>query len=198
MAEIADVINEPDFYSETAKIIKDAVNRSFYKKGYYDNNSQSANALALAYGLTDSSDVFENLVKSIVDNNYRLTVGEVALKPLFDVLCCNGRQDVAWELFLNAYAPLCENRTTLPESWEGKYSQNHAMLGAGDAFLFEHIAGIRNTGTAFDSISFNPYLPEDINELSLSYDSPGEKIRIHLTRDNGKIIKHIETEIPLV
>ncbi|MBR4766487.1 MAG: family 78 glycoside hydrolase catalytic domain [Clostridia bacterium] len=198
MAEIADVINEPDFYSETAKKIKDAVNRSFYKNGYYDNNSQSANALALAYGLTDSSDVFENLVKSIVDNNYRLTVGEVALKPLFDVLCCNGRQDVAWELFLNAYAPLCENRTTLPESWEGKYSQNHAMLGAGDAFLFEHIAGIRNAGTAFDTISFNPYLPEDINELSLSYDSPGEKIRIHLTRDNGKIIKHIETEIPIV
>ena len=90
MAEIADVINEPDFYSETAKKIKNTVNRCFYKNGYYDNNSQSATALALAYGLTDSSDVFEHLVKSIVDNNYRLTVGEVALKPLFDVLCCIG------------------------------------------------------------------------------------------------------------
>ncbi len=180
MAEIAAIINEPDLYSETAEIIKSAVNQHFYKNGFYDNNSQSANALALAYGLTDRKEVFENLLNAVIKNDYRLTVGEVALKPLFDVLCHNDRRDIAYKVFINAYAPLCENRTTLPESWDGRYSQNHAMLGAGDTFLFEHIAGIKNEGVAFDKYSLNPYLPEDINELLLFFNSPCGEIKICL------------------
>ncbi len=194
MAETSAIINEPDLYNEKAEKIKSAVNQRFYKNGYYDNNSQSANALALAYGLTDSEEVFENLVNAVIEHNYRLTAGEVALKPLFDVLCNNGRQDIAYKVFINTYAPLCKNRTTLPESWDGRFSQNHAMLGAGDAFLFEYIAGIKNVDVAFDKITFNPYLPDDINELNLSFNSPSGEIKVQLLRQNDRIITSIKSD----
>ena len=124
-----------------------------------------------------------------------MTVGEVALKPLFDVLCNNGRQDIAYNVFINAYAPLCENRTTLPESWDGRFSQNHAMLGAGDAFLFEHIAGIKNEGIAFDKITFNPYLPDDISELNLVLNLPNDEVKVHLSRQDGEMNADIKTKI---
>ena len=195
IAEIADILNEPDTYNKTAEKIKTAVNQRFYKGGYYDNNSQSSNALALAYGLTDNKEVFENLVNSVISNDCRLTVGEVALKPLFDVLCNNGRQDIAYNVFINAYAPLCENRTTLPESWDGRFSQNHAMLGAGDAFLFEHIAGIKNEGIAFDKITFSPYLPDDISELNLVLNLPNDEVKVHLSRQDGEMNADIKTKI---
>lgn len=188
MDKIAEALNTNDDFFTEKEQIKNAVNKAYYHNGYYDNNSQSANALALAYGLTDEKSVFDSLLNAIKENDYRLTVGEVALKPLFDVLCGHGHTDAAYKIFKNAYGGFAETHTTLPESWSGKYSQNHAMLGTGDSFLFEHIAGIQNTGIAFDKVTINPYFPDDINRLSLTLTTKNGNISVEWHRQNNDII----------
>ncbi len=92
-----------------------------------------------------------------------------------------------YKALIKAYGTFAKTHTTLPESWSGKYSQNHAMLGAGDSFFFEHIAGIQNVGIAFDKVELNPYFPEAINTFSLKMKTPKEQINIHWERKD-KII----------
>lgn len=182
MSKIADILGKKNIYTEEKVHIKKAINSKYFKGKYYDSNSQGVNAIALAYGICDEKQaVFKSLLSSVVENNCQLTVGEVALKPLFDMLSGFGRKDIAYKVLINAYAPFTKNKTTLPESWDGKNSQNHAILGEGDSFLFEHIAGI-SYSAGFEQVELNPYLPDDINYFELSFNSPNGLIEITLER----------------
>ena len=185
MSEIAKIINKNDDYTEEKEMIKNAINSKYCVNGIYDNDSQSAVALTLSYGIAEKENrvkLASHLKEKVIENNCVLTVGEVALKPFFDVLCEYGYEDVAYKALIKAYGTFTKTHTTLPESWSGKYSQNHAMLGAGDSFFFEHLAGIKNKGLAFEKVELKPYFPDDINSFSLKMKTPNGQINIHWER----------------
>ena len=204
MVKVAEILGKTDDYITEREMIRDAINRKYYINGTYDNDSQSAITLAIAYGTAGKvirKDLASRLAAKVKLNNYILTVGEVALKPFFDVLCEYGYEDVAYKAILKAYGVFAETHTTLPESWSGKYSQNHAMLGAGDSFFFEHLAGIQNVGVAFDKVKLCPVFPKDINDYYVDLQTKSGRINIYWKRENGKIIfeyahdKSIEVKI---
>jgi alpha-L-rhamnosidase len=188
MEKIATILNVDNHYTTEKQLIKDAITKEFYHSGFYDNNSQSANALAIAYDLSTDINVVDNLVKAVKENDYHLTVGEIALKPLFDVLCDYGYSDIAYNVLINTYGSFVDTHTTLPENWNGKSSQNHAMLGAGDAFFFEHLAGIQNAGVAFDKVMLSPTFPNDINNFNVNFKTKNGNISVKWQRQNDKII----------
>lgn len=193
MDKIAAILGQEESYKAEKELIRNAINRTYFKDGIYDNGSQSATVLALSCGITCESDketLMEYLHSSIVKNDYKLTVGEVALKPLFDLLCKYGHADAAYRILLNAYGTFADTHTTLPESWDGRFSQNHAMLGAGDSFFLEHLAGIQVLDPGFKEISLSPYFPSDINRFHLVFDSPNGKIEVNWKRENGKVDFH--------
>ena len=195
MSEISKIINKDDVYAEEKELIKNAINNKYFTNETYDNDSQSAIVLALSYDIADEKNkekLAKQLAKKVIENDYTLTVGEVALKPFFDVLCENGYGDVAYKALIKAYGTFAKSHTTLPESWSGKYSQNHAMLGAGDSFFFEHIAGIQNVGIAFDKVNLSPIFPNDIIDYSMKINTKNGKINIHWKRENEKIILNCE------
>ena len=49
--------------------------------------------------------VVEQLVELIAQNGYRLDTGFVSVPYLLDVLCANGREDVAWRLIFQTQCP---------------------------------------------------------------------------------------------
>ncbi len=190
MAEIAEILCEEDGYRAEKELIKTAINGKYLHNDTYDNDSQSSICIAVAYDIADETirkNLISRLTENVQENSYTLTVGEVALKPFFDVLCQYGYEEVAYKALIKAYGTFAKTHTTLPESWSGRYSQNHAMLGAGDSFFFEHIAGIQNVGIAFDKVELNPYFPEDMNTFSLKMKTPKGQINIHWERKD-KII----------
>lgn len=195
MAEIAEILDKEGAYSTERELIRDAINNKYFCNGTYDNDSQSAIVLALSYDIADKKkqkSLAKHLAEKVIESDYTLTVGEVALKPFFDVLCEHGYENVAYKALVKAYGTFTKTHTTLPESWSGRYSQNHAMLGAGDSFFFEHLAGVQNVGVAFDKVKLCPVFPSDINNYSLDFNTPNGRISIHWKREKGKIILNCE------
>jgi alpha-L-rhamnosidase len=191
MAKIADILNTGEDFITEKNNIKSAIHAEYFNSSYYDNGSQSADTLAIAYGIANDSDkqkIMNHLITNIKEKDYHLTVGEVALKPLFDVLCEYGYGNIAYKVWLNAYGGFADTHTTLPESWSGKYSQNHAMLGAGDSFFFEHIAGIQNAGVGFNKIKLAPIFPNDMNCFSVNLKTKNGNISVDWKRIDDKIV----------
>ena len=194
MAEIAEILGKDEDYRREKVLIKTAINKKYFRNDTYDNDSQSSITLAVVYDIaneTVTKKLVSRLAEKVKENSYTLTVGEVALKPFFDVLCEHGYEDVAYKALIKAYGTFSKTHTTLPESWSGKYSQNHAMLGVGDSFFFEHIAGIKNKGLAFEKVELKPYFPDDINSFSLKMKTPKGEIKIRWERKD-KIIFECE------
>ena len=190
MVKITKILGKNDDYSTEKELIKTAINKKYFRNDTYDNDSQSSLCLAVAYDIADDNVKFSlisRLAQKVKEKDYTLTVGEVSLKPFFDVLCEYGYGDVAYKSLVKSYGNFTQTHTTLPETWSGKYSQNHAMLGAGDSFFFEHIAGIRNSGVAFNEVTISPIFPDDINRFSASFESPNGTISVNWKRENGKI-----------
>lgn len=191
MTKITKTLNKNDDYNTEKELIKNAINNRYFTNGIYDNDSQSALVLALSYGIADAENrekLAKHLAEKVIENDYILTVGEVALKPFFDVLCEFGYCEVAYKALIKAYGKFTNTHTTLPETWSGKYSQNHAMLGAGDSFIFQHLAGIQNVGIAFDKVKLSPIFPGDINDYSVEFNTENGKIHIHWKREDKKIV----------
>ena len=190
MSEIAEILGKDEDYHTEKDLIKTAINKKYFRNDTYDNDSQSSLCLAVAYDIAEDnikSLLISRLAQKVKENDYTLTVGEVSLKPFFDVLCKYGYEEVAYKALIKAYGTFAKTHTTLPESWSGRYSQNHAMLGVGDSFFFEHIAGIKNKGLTFEKVGLKPYFPDDINSFSLKIKTPKGQLNIRWERKD-KII----------
>ncbi len=185
MSEIAAIIEQPadaNYYRILANRIQGAINKEFYhSQGYYDANTQASNAMALYYGVVDERNrrkVLNSLVQCVKDANYHLTTGEVALKPLFMSLAENGYNDIVYRMATAEDMPsygyfVRQGATSLPEFWDMQASQNHCMMGHLDEWFYSHLAGIRNEGLAYDSITIAPYFAPDLSWV---------KARIHTIR----------------
>ncbi|GEM_PF-1424556 len=150
----------------------------------YDNGSQSANVLALAFDLVPPefrSSVFQALVND-VENKHKITVGFIANTWLYKVLAENGRNDLALSLltddtYAGASLPHMVNATrneTLSESFTyfGN-SLNHAFLGGGAGiWLTEYLAGLQPSEPAYKRFSVRPYINGQTLSLSFSVQTP--------------------------
>ena len=78
--------------------------------------------------------------------------------------------------------------TTLYEYWHGGRSYSHPMFGAPVRYLFQYLLGLRQAegSCAWREIVFDPYLPEGINALSGSLETPQGVLRARLWRENGE------------
>ncbi len=204
MVEIATVLeNKGDvqYYSYLANKIREELNSNFYSKnGYYDANTQAANAMALYYGIVEEENkdkVVQSLVKSVEDANYHLTTGEVASKPLFISLAENGYNDIVYKMATAEDMPsygyfLTQGATTLPEFWDMNGSQNHCMQGHIDEWFFSHLGGIQNSGIAHDCITIAPYFAPDLTYVNADITSVRGKVKADWERkDENTIVLNV-------
>lgn len=172
VAQMASILgNQADYitYSTLAGNIRDAINRKYlHDQAYYDNNAQSANALALFFGIVPQEHI-DNVVQSLVDDiterQGHLSTGCQGTRALLPALSENGRVDKAFAVTNKTDFPSLGYMISVPdapgtfwEHWDNKdFSKNHPFMGGSTAtWLFHHVAGIKPLTAGFDTIRLKP------------------------------------------
>lgn len=178
-------------YTDLAQKVKIAFNAKFFnsEKGYYDQGSQTANALPLYMGLVDEKDK-EGCLKQIVDDIHArgnsITSGDIGFSFLLKVLEREGRSDVIFEMNSQDDRPgygyqLKQGATALTESWSAlkTASHNHCMLGHLMEWFYGGLGGIRLNGSdlAFKTFVLCPEVVGNIHFADVRFKSPYGEIK---------------------
>jgi len=157
LAKIAVVLGKPrDAKSLTsdAEAIRAQFNARLFdaQGGFYDRDSQTANAMPLALGMAPEparAQLLERLVADIRRHGNHTTAGDIGFHYVLQALAQGGRSDVIYDLLANPDPPsyaaqLLHGATSLTEAWDGnpRSSQNHFMLGHAEEWFYRALAGI--------------------------------------------------------
>ena len=129
LAKCADILGKKDeaaaFRAEAANI-KKAFNAKWWNpQGHcYENNSQTANAMALAFGLADPAEtaaIVSNIVEDVRGRG-AVGTGEIGYPYLLQVLAENGCSDVIFAMTADTTKPgygymVAKGNTTCHEAW---------------------------------------------------------------------------------
>ena len=152
--------------------IKRSVNAKYYNNetGVYGTGSQASFACPLYAGLVEEENVYrtvDKLVEAVSACGYHLSTGEVALKQMITALAKYGRNDIVYKMATNKTQPsywyfVTQGATTLPEYWDMKRSQNHAMMGHIKEWFGRHLVGISPITPGYKEFVIKPYIPEGL------------------------------------
>lgn len=177
------------------KKVYDAIQKKYYKNGYYAKKSQTCLSMALDFGLvTDENKalVSDKLI-DICDKKGRvLGTGVLGTKSLYDALSEANEHKLLLDMTISAekgsFGFMIDNgATSLWEYWDvaGKNfnstlgdflayfdSQNHVMLGGGPAcWMFEGLGGIRKTGAGYRTVTYRPGIESGLTYVNSSIDA---------------------------
>lgn len=177
-------------FAQLAEQIRESFNRHFFDGEKCTYGSQTADVLALAWGLVPDGleqAVADSLARDVMENHRgHHSTGILGLRHLFWALSEYGHGDVAMTVLHQTDYPSIGHlfslgATTLWEWWsepdieqqEGPRSCNHPMQGGFDAWFFSGIAGIRPSEDApgFQRIVLKPHLLPGLQWVRASYRS---------------------------
>lgn len=190
-------------FEDLAGRLRSALNRKHYRAdvGYYDNGSQTACVLPLAFNLVPEGEaprVMQRLTDKIIGETRRhVGTGLIGGQWLMRTLSDHGQADLAYTIATQSTYPswgymVSREATTIWELWNGDTadpamnSGNHVML-VGDLviWLYEYLAGIapdpREPG--FRRLILKPRLVGDLSWVRATHRSPQGEIASHWRRD---------------
>jgi hypothetical protein len=151
--------------------------------GYYDRNSQTDNAMPLALGLVpaaQNASVVSSLVASVTSAQNRVTAGDIGFAYLIRALSQAGRGDVIYSMLKQSAGPgylyqINHGATSLTEAWDANPSdsQNHAMLGHAEEWLYDGLGGINPdpSGPGFKKFFVRPQPQTGLSSVTVQYHS---------------------------
>jgi len=167
--------------------------RQAFAEEYMDENGrlkahfQGIYVLALQFGMIPDDargKALDQLVGLIEANGNRLDTGFVSVPFLLDVLCDNGRSDVAYRLLYQTECPswlyeVEKGATTIWEAWQaimpnGKVtnvSYNHYAFGCVGDWLYRRIAGLDKGEAGYRHIIVYPDLDCGLTHAGATYES---------------------------
>lgn len=206
VAELLGKKSDAEKYAALGTKIKQAFNDTFWdnvtKK--YDRDSQSANAVALYMGLTNSENekqALDNLISDIKERDNALTAGDVGYRYVLRALEMNNASDIIYDMNCKYDVPgygwqLAHGATSLTESWQayGFVSNNHCMLGHLMEWLFSGLGGIRQADSSigFKHVEIKPEIVGDIREADVTHKSPYGQISSKWTDDVNEFLLRVE------
>ncbi|MDR2848958.1 MAG: glycoside hydrolase family 78 protein [Verrucomicrobiota bacterium] len=215
MAQYADLLGKPadaQRFRAQAETLKAALNARYYNAaaGYYDNGSQTACVLPLAFGLVPDAErgrVFDHLVKKITqETDGHIGTGLIGGQWLNRVLTQGGRADLAYGFATHTTYPswgymIDKGATTIWELWNGDTadpamnSGNHVML-IGDLVIwfYETLGGIASDPAqpGFKHIVMRPQPLGDLAFVKAAHESPYGPVRSEWSRKGGAFDWRIE------
>ena len=206
LAKFAGLLNKADDqqkYVLMSEEIRRAFNRKFYHgDGVYANGSQTAQALALYFGLVDDKEkvaVASRLAKVVETNGFKVDVGMLGSKCVLHALAENGYVEHAYKMLTQKAFPgwgywLEKGANTLWEQWDGTESRNHPTFGDFSAWMYQYLAGINpdldNPG--FKHFMVKPYPVQGLNWVKAAYQSPYGKIISEWEKNNDEFVLKIQ------
>ena len=189
LAPVAGFPEDVEFFAAEAAASTEAFNGRFYNAegGYYDNNTVTANLLALWNGIVPAGDE-QKVFASIVDKTENelgghVSCGVIGIQILMRTLTEFGRPDLALKIASDTSYPswgyMAEHgATTIWELWNGDTanpamnSGNHVML-LGDLILweYEYLAGIRPLKPGYEEIELRPTPIPGLDYVDCSFES---------------------------
>jgi hypothetical protein len=171
-------------FQTTLTTTTNAYNTKFLTAGgSYDRNSQTANAMPLALGLVPTNQqaaVLSSLVGAVTAAKNQVTAGDIGFAYLIRALSQAGRGDVIYSMLKQSTGPgyldqLNHGATSLTEAWDANPadSQNHAMLGHADEWLYNGLGGINPdpTGPGFKKFFIHPQPQTGLASVDAEYHS---------------------------
>ncbi len=174
-AKILGFENESAEWAVKAQLIREAILKKWWNEetAVMGSGSQACQAFSLWLGLVPKDkeqDAARVMRDSLVNNDYKITTGNLCTRYLFDMLAKFGYINEAYELICReeypSYGFMIQNEaTTVWERFElkkdpGMNSHNHPMYAAVDYWFYAYLCGvtIESPETAF----INPCLPEKL------------------------------------
>ncbi len=177
----------------------------------FAEETQTAYAQAIGFGLLDGDDADRAAahLRAMIERTGHLTTGIHGVEHVLPVLCAHGHADLALELLLRDQMPswlymVANGGTTVWEKWDGirpdgtlataqMNSFNHCALGAVGRFLFEGVAGLDASTTAWDGqIRVRANYTRSLDWARASYRSPGGAIVSHWRWDGDRLCHELE------
>jgi alpha-L-rhamnosidase len=214
MAQIAHVLGHEDDHIRYANLnarIREAFAAEYVEAdGRLFSHFQGMYVLALKMRMVPAEMrplLTQQLVDLIAENGYRLDTGFVTMPYLLDVLCDNGRMDIAYRLLFQTECPswlyeVERGATTIWEAWDaitpaGKVnpsSFNHYAFGCVGDWMVRVIAGLDKLEPGYKRILIHPQPTPELTQARASYRSVyGEIVSSWALRDG---IMHVEALIP--
>jgi alpha-L-rhamnosidase len=177
LAEMAGIIGETadqKKYERLADHIAGAFQKKYYNpdSAQYPGNTQTANLLPLAFGITPKDQiplVFANIVKDVKARGNHPSTGFLGTAYLLPTLSQYGEHELAYQLASKKDYPswgymVEKGATTIWELWNsdtqgpGMNSRNHFALGSVGEWFYAWLAGIRpdRDGAGFKKIVIAP------------------------------------------
>ena len=154
-AKMADALGraqEQAAHVDAADKTRAALRRKYaHAGGVFDNGGQTAQALAVTFGLAANPDgaraVADQLVRSVEKTDCHIDFGLVGAKFVYRALTEIGRADLAYRMIVNPTEPSMTKwigkNGTLWEDFGSGFSKCHIMLGDFAAWAQQTVAGIR-------------------------------------------------------
>jgi hypothetical protein len=210
MAQIAQVLgNSADVatYNQLAANIRAGFNSTFYNpaSGTYATGSQTANAMPLAIGMVDATNVpgvTAALVQDIQSRGNALTSGEIGFGYVLHALMLAGRADVIYAMNNQTNTPgygyqIAHGATSLTEKWDASVgsfgSQDHFMLGEIMEWFYHDLAGIQSdlSGPGFKKIVIKPAIVGDLASVTATYNSVSGPITHQWTANGNQLTMNV-------
>lgn len=174
--------------------------------GAFAKDSQTLQALALFYGIPDSTDrekVLNYLVHNIqITREGHLSTGTIGTRQLFRILSEEGEGALAVKMMHQPGYPgfvdmLEQGVTAIWERWDGKSSLNHPALGAIGDWFYANLAGIRPDPDfpGFRKIIFQPDIECGLLHARAEYNSGLGKIISEWKIDGNDITLRIKIPV---
>jgi alpha-L-rhamnosidase len=213
LSQVAQILGRKDdavFYAG----LKEEIGKAFIAKFYDDKSktfgSQTADAMALDFGIVPAADckaVSDAIVRNMHEKyNDFLHTGIFGLGRIGQALSRNGNSEAAWKVFTKKGENSFEWMWTSADAttlWEvlpvndkskdmclnGNSSLNHPMQGIYDAWFYEDVAGIRPdiSGPGYKVIRFEPTLTGQLQWAKASVETPYGETVSDWSHTNGKL-----------
>lgn len=197
---------------ETSRKIAGEFHRRFFdvENGCYGNGSQTSQVLPLRLGIVPT-ELRQTVFKSLVGNVERCgrhgLAGVIGSKSLLEVLCEEGRSDLAFAIASTEEYPgwgymKAHGATTMWEHWEhltgpGMNSHNHPVFAHIAGWLMKYVAGIRPSpeSPGFRTVVLAPVFPEGLDHASGELQTLVGQVRTSWRREGGAVV--VEAELPV-
>lgn len=185
LSEIATVLGntaDAEEYAKLAKDVADAYQDKYFDQDVqnYDGETQTANLLPLAFGITPDElkpAVLDNILKAVKHRNGHPSTGFLGTQFILPILSDYGHHEKAYEMInLKTYPSwgymIDKGATTMWELWnsdterpEGMNSRNHYALGGIGEWIYGYLAGLK-PDVAFPGYKRSIIAPMPVGDLT--------------------------------
>ena len=194
--------DEASHYAHLRDKTAEAFHKEFYDPAVGSYGKHGSNVLALKIGVPKErkAKVVEALRANIAEVNDHLDTGIVGTRYLFEVLCDNGLQDLAYKIINQRDFPsfgwwIEQGATTTWENWNGADSRNHPMFGGGIGWFYRYLAGLEAIGAGYSSFNVRPVVPEGLEWVEYTHRTTYGDVAIKWQHQKGKF--SMQCDVPV-